>query len=32
MDRISIEFEFSLESEVRRVMETVGNIEWFKKK
>jgi len=31
MDKINIEFEFSLESEVRRVMETISNIEWFKK-
>ena len=31
MDKINIEFEFSLESEVRRVMETISNLEWFKK-
>lgn len=31
MDKINIEFEFSLESEVRRVKETIGNLEWFKK-
>ena len=31
MDKIKIEFEFSLESEVRRVMETISNLEWFKK-
>ena len=30
MDKIKIEFEFSLESEVRRVMETISNLEWFK--
>lgn len=31
MEKINIEFEFSLESEVRRVMETISNLEWFKK-
>jgi hypothetical protein len=31
MNKIKIEFELSLESEVRRVMETISNLEWFKK-
>lgn len=31
MDNIKIDFEYNPESEFKRVSETIGNLEWFKK-